>query len=106
MFDVLALLVLFLVLIGTLALFQYLPKWFKSKDPALALRLLEEWLQVHSVSMPTVEEVIAILNKQIDKSLESKVCRCSWMHVCVCECVCMCMCLRVHVYVFACILKF
>ena len=85
--DVFVLVVLFLVLIGTLALFQYLPKWFKkSKDPALALGLLEEWLQVHGVSMPTVEEVVAILNQQLIKSLESKVCVCVCVFVCACVC--------------------
>lgn len=96
MYDVLVLVVLFLVLIGTLALFQYLPQLFWFRDPALGRRLLEEWLQAHNVELPSVAGMIAVLNRQIEKGLDSEVC----VRVGMCMCVSVRV-LYVSVYVYA-----
>lgn len=74
MWDVVALVVLFLVLVGTLAFFQYMPRLFWSKDPGQAHALLQDWLQAHNVELPTVAGVIAVINKQLEKELNSEVC--------------------------------
>ncbi len=96
MWDIAALVALFLVLVGTLAVIQYLPGLLWSKDPDQAQALLDDWFQAHKVKLPTVAGVIAVINKQLEKELDSKVgillfCilikyLCSWL-ACSCACI-------------------
>ena len=72
MLDVIVLAVLFLVLVGTLGLVQYLQREKESCDPEEGMKLLQEWLQAHELVLPDAECVMCTLNKQL-KDLQSEV---------------------------------
>lgn len=83
MLDIIVLFTLFLVLVGTLGLVQYLQRMPESCDPALGKKLLQEWLQAHMLTLPDVKNVLFVLNQQL-KELELEVSTARGENVCVC----------------------
>ena len=77
MLDIFVLFSLFLLLVGLLGLFQYVQRVSGSCDLALSKKLLQEWLEAHSLTLPDVKSVLAVLNQQL-ADFESEVSIVEW----------------------------